>query len=158
MNRCRCFLGGLIMLSGCAPEAPEEDTGETGLLEMGAIDGSVVLGVEILAQQSDAMVIVAAVEENPDMLLPHRIYHVPRASEVLVDQPVNFRLDNLFPQSEPYYVLALLDRDESIRNTGEYTLTSGDLISSPALVGMTEVVVGSDEIVPLTLSLDFIAD
>jgi len=155
----RLEVAALVMvLVGCAPEDPNADTGETELLEMGVIDGSVLLGVQIFPNESDAMVIVAAVEENPDMLLPHRIYHVPRASEFLVDQPVNFRLDNLFPQSEPYYVMALLDRDESIRNTGEYTLTSGDVTSSAALVGMTEVVVGSDEIVPLTLSLDFIAD
>lgn len=150
--------GLAVSLLACASEDALLDTFEVEPLEMGTIVGSVTLGVDLVAQQTDAMVIVAAVEENPDFLLPHRIYQVDRASEVLVDQPINFRLDNLFPQDEPYYVIAILDRDSSIRATGEFVLTQGDLSTSPELVGLAEAVVGSDETVSLDLSLDFVAD
>jgi hypothetical protein len=124
---------------------------------MGRISGSVTVSPsleESLAEDRNLaaiLFVLASVQANADEVLPLRVHATAPIIEPLEEISIPFVLENLFPSETPYRVLALFDVDASFWASGLFTATPGDLLSSPSLLEMKEVTVGSGEEIQLDL-------
>jgi hypothetical protein len=146
----------LILVQGCEAELVEPE--DTALLEMGSLFGQVSLSVQLQPSELDSLYVFVSVEEHPTEILAHRIYHVPMPVPLLNSGPVDYSIHNLFPQTAPYFVIALLDRDDSVGTDGRFSATAGDVLSVVSVDEQQEIVVESGAEIEVNLSLDFLIE
>jgi hypothetical protein len=144
--------------------AQDSDSAVRPLLQMGRIYGSVTVGPsleESLAEDRElaaALFVFASMKANENEVLPLRVHATAPIIEPLEEISIPFVLENLFPSENPYRVLALFDLDASTWSSGLFTATPGDLMSSPSLLEMEEVTVGSGDDLQVDLVIEHVQD
>jgi hypothetical protein len=104
------------------------------------------------------MFVFASVKANQDEVLPHRVHATAPIIESLEEISIPFVLENLFPSETPYRVLALFDLDISFFSSGVFAATPGDLLSSPSLLEIEKVTVGSGDNLQVDLVIEYVQD
>ena len=157
MRRLALFSAAVAV--GCASEIGSLDSAEPeGMGEMGEISGVVTRSAEVQGDGIGNVIVLVfygvspAVDRSPHnaLVLPYEDLSQPGAE-------VAYRIQNLFPEPEPYTVLAVFDEDDSLMDSMDWVPTEGDLLSSALDSGDSPVVlIGQDVACDLTLDLSVV--
>ncbi len=131
----------LLVLAGCDLLTAEPcDVGaeesDTGLLELGRVEGVVRRSADYTGDGIGNLIVVAFFATTPS----EDHFPINGLVELNVDwtnpeHEVRFTVQNLFPEPEPYYFLAVFDEDDSVYESYSWQPTSGDLTSGPIGTG-----------------------
>ena len=108
----------VFLMGACQPPEEEavEDSGDTGLLELGSIEGNVSLEVDLEFSHDYTLFVLGSIETHESGVLPLRIHHTPVAMLSLEDGSLSFLLNlELALETSPLIILHLLLL-ESIHN------------------------------------------
>jgi hypothetical protein len=73
------------------------------------------------------------------------------------DHEVRFTMQNLFPEPEPYFFLAVFDEDNSLFENFTWQPTSGDLVSGPIGTGEGQAHwIESGDVLQIELDLSYV--
>ena len=144
---------------GCASEIGSLDSAEPeGMGEMGEISGVVTRSAEVQGDGIGNVIVLVFYGVSPAVdRSPHNALVLPYEDLSEPGSEVAYRIQNLFPEPEPYTVLAVFDEDDSLMDSMDWVPTEGDLLSSALDSGDSpEVLIGQDDACDLTLDLSVV--
>ena len=123
----------LPLFLGCKSKdsgSPSESISDTGLMELGMIQGNVSRSVDCVGDCIGSLVVLAYFNMMPSLTIStQKILALDSVDFSDPDAAIPYTLTHFFPEPYPYYVIALFDDDNSLISGSGLMPTAGDLIT-----------------------------